>query len=225
MMTRPLHRFSARASLGPLLLVLLCFRPAQAQVEPAQDQEAEEAQAAFDRAVKLSEAHRYAEALKELEGAAAMDPSPPILLNLGRMREETGDAEGAMRAYRELLQRNRRSRLRPEAETRLHALEEAKAKAKSKPEEKTPKSDEKTPEPPPAAPKLQPLPEAACPPRTAGPSPVTRPLYKRWWFWAATVGGAVVLSGAAVGLTLALSQKDPPPAPATDLGNMRFFLP
>lgn len=37
------------------------------------------------------------------------------------------------------------------------------------------------------------------------------PLYRRWWFWAA-VGGGAVGAGAAVGITAAALQPDPPPS-------------
>lgn len=201
--------------------LLLLGTEARAQDEPAPEQDA---QAAFERAVKLAHDHRYQEALQALEQAAALDPTAPILLNLGRMREETGDKKGAVQAYRQVLGKTRNKGLRKEAEGHLQALERL-LSAKPEAAQKAPGKAAEPPKcsPPPPAPPSAARPELTATSQPAAPA--ATPIYKKWWFWAATVGGAVVLAGIAAGATYAATRPASPATPDSALGTMPFFGP
>ena len=168
--------------------------------------ESEDAHAAFERAARLAQEGRLPEALQAMERAAAQDPTPPVLLNLGRLREETGDLAGAAQAYRELLRRTRDARLRALARDRQHAVERRQREAATHQRESPA---------PAAAPRC--APPVPCPTCAACPTcpPPPAPIYKRPWFWVVTVGGALVLAGAAAGITYALTRpSSPTPDPA-----------
>lgn len=188
-----------------------------AKAEEADDGDApSDAKEAFDRAARLTQEGRYPEALKALERAAALDPTPAVLMNLGRLREETGDLSGAVSAYRALLLRTRDDGQRHALRARLRALEaRQKVQVASAPPPEPPKCP---PPPPPVVRVVQ-----APPPDPPKVVPET-PVYRKPWFWAVTVGGALVLAGAAAGATYAATASGGSEAPQSELGTMRFFL-
>ena len=180
--------------------------PAAASDDPGGTSEA--ASAAFAKAAALAQEGRLSEALQAMESAAALDPTPPVLLNLGRLREETGDLAGAAQAYKDLLARSRDPRLRNLARERRESVEKRQ-------HAKGAVGATAAACPPPA-----PCPVCAAPPKIANKAPVCpacptcpappEPLWRKPWFWVATVGGALVLAGAAAGITYALTRPGEP---------------
>jgi tetratricopeptide (TPR) repeat protein len=87
----------------------------------------ERAKAAFGQATSDFAAGRYREALLGFEQAARLLPSAELWFNIGRAREELGQLEGAVEAYRHYLRDSVDAPDRAEVEARIRRLSEVRA--------------------------------------------------------------------------------------------------
>lgn len=161
---------------------------APAYAEPAAAPSKEAAQRHLERGNQLFRHDDISAALVEFQAAFELFPSPKLHFNLGQCERALKHPEAAARHFERFLAdaSDVSPDLRAEAE---RYLTEARAEAAP-------------PVPPPPLPALAPPPPRAEAPVLATPPPAeARPVYKRWWFWAAV--GAVVVGGtvAAIALT------------------------
>lgn len=171
------------------------------------------ARAHFERAEKAFNLGLFHDALSGYHAAYEALPLPAFLFNIAQCHRNAGDSEQAVFFYQRYLS------LEPEAPNRAvveeliaeqrHKLADARSSSSSS----SSGSESAATTPPASLPSASPSPSLAkgAPPRPAGgldrpadlttsastPSPK---VYKRWWFWAA-VGGAAVLGTTALLLT------------------------
>ncbi len=148
------------------------------------------------RAVRLASqakqamaAKRYQEALDALRAAYALCPEAYLRHAMGRVQEEAGAMEEAVRSFRACEAESQDDALRSECRQRAEALEARRARA-------TPVT------PPSAEPVAKPQPPAVQPPREPPPADTPKPLVRAerdaTWNWVG-VGASVVAIGAGVG--------------------------
>ncbi len=176
----------------------------------------------YNRGEKAFTAGRFEEAYKEFEAGYAVMPRPAFLLNMAHSERKRGEVRNARALYRKFLVTDPQSKYRAEVEEVLAQLDAV--IAAEEPAASSPTSSPTTLAPPPAgaappalvtppAPEAPPpvaLQPAAPPPRPAldlaaqpdepRAEPSRRPVYQRWWFWAAV--GGVVAAGAGSALFL-----------------------
>jgi tetratricopeptide (TPR) repeat protein len=177
-------------------LALLIAAPARAETPPANVEAKRAAQEHLDRGNELFTQDRFADALGEFEAAFALFPSPKLHLNLGQCERALGHDAAAAEHFRKFLEEAPDVSPALRAETERHLEEARRAAEASKPS-------------PPPAPKL-----AAPPPVVAAPliapaaeeRSASKPLVKRWWFWA---GVGVLAAGAALSTYLIARAPDP----------------
>ena len=94
---------SSRRSLGPqrlLIASLLCLASTLwSATASAQTDKIAEARKHFDQGTEFFRQHRYEQALEELLKAYVLDPNPDLVYNIGRVHEERGDLESAIRFF------------------------------------------------------------------------------------------------------------------------------
>jgi tetratricopeptide (TPR) repeat protein len=201
----------ARAGLAALMGVILLATAPRA----AADDRAEAARVHFRKAEKAFSLGRFEQALEQYETAYDLTPLPGLLFNMGQCYSNLGNGERAIFFY------ERYSQVAQDAEQRemVQALivEERRRLA-------PPGAPTDTPSPPEgdvalpldlppvsAAPGVasvdREVPPALAARPTAAPGP-RRPLYRRWWVWAAA--GVVAGSAAAAAMLL---RPDRPPSP------------
>lgn len=117
-----------------IAVCLCCPLRADAQAEPSpspspNDPAARRAQAraAFDQAAVDFEAGRYRAALQGFEQAARWLPSAELWFNIGRAREELGELDGAVEAFRRYVRDSVDAPDRAAVEARIGRLLEARA--------------------------------------------------------------------------------------------------
>jgi tetratricopeptide (TPR) repeat protein len=128
-------------------------------------------------ALKLYNDRRYEDALRAFRTAYRIKAEPLLLLNIGRCLYRLGQPEEALEQYRQF-QELAPNPDEPTQQSVARYIDEAQADVTAKKQ------------------------AAAIPPPVVPPPPPPRPVYKKWWFW--TIG-AVVVSGAVVGLGLGLT--------------------
>jgi tetratricopeptide (TPR) repeat protein len=124
----------SRISLSSLVIAtcLCCPFRALAQAEPSAGASEpgalrDQARAAFDQAAADFEAGRYRAALQGFEQAARWLPSAELWFNVGRAREELGELEGAVEAFRRYVRDSVDAPDRAAVEARIERLLEARA--------------------------------------------------------------------------------------------------
>lgn len=166
----------------------------------------------------------YEQALGEFKEGYRSKPDPVFLYNIGQCHRRLGHTEDAITFYRSYLREAPDAKNRDEVERRIGELESLRdaqnasitSSATTKPR----------PSPTSQAAQERAVAEASIPgpgagidldARTEAPAHSARPIYKRWWFWAAT--GAVVVGAATVGIVMA--RRDPTSVPGSTLGAQR----
>jgi tetratricopeptide (TPR) repeat protein len=198
---------SLRGRAASVLLAFLLLAAPRAATADKRDGTAREQ---FRKAEKAFSIGAFEKALEHYQKAYELDPLPGLLFNMGQCHRNLGSPERAIFFYERFLQlakddpqrdmvealiADQRERLPPERVV----LEPPVASSPSGPQLPT--------VPPPL---LTPSFEAAI--QTSGPAPAEtaatrkRPLYRRWWVWAA----AGVMLGGASAYLLATRRRDPP---------------
>ena len=185
------------------LLTLAVARgtPAHAQTADATDGRAQ-AQLHLSRGNDLFTGDKFQEALTEFQAAFAAFPSPKLHFNIGQCQRALGRRTEALAEFRRFVDEagDVSPDLRGEAERYIAELTASEAAPP-------------TPPPPiaPPAPALALASPAPTAPPLVTPAPpaepdAARPIYKRWWFWAAV---GVIAAGAATGAVLWARSRDP----------------
>lgn len=193
---------------------LLVGGRAQAQASPpggnAGKTDADKAHArdAFRRATHAYDFGEYAKALDAFKEAYNAYEDPGFLFNIAQCHRQLGQTEEALRVYRSYL---RNARNPPNAEevrgliARLEkTLDDEKRNRSVPPQGIEPTEPGATPV---ATPTPEPTPVATAPQLVVA-QPADRPLVKKPWFWA-TVGGAVVIVGAAIVVGVVVGTRSP----------------
>lgn len=196
------------------LAVLLVATPALAQ--PSQ-----EVQAQVERLYEAGTQHynlgEYEEAIASYKDAYRLIPNPYLLYNIAQSYRLADDSKQALAFYKRFLYAKPDAPERPDVDARIKELELIVAQQAA-----TQAAAPSGPVAPTETPRL------TLPPQpVAEPSPITvapivaatepsRPVYKKWWFWA---GIGVVAAGAS---TVALMSGGDSP-PSSDLGNFPVF--
>jgi len=170
-----------------------------AGAQPAEDEQVRKARDHYKQGEEAFAAGRYDEAYREFESGYQLAPRPVFLLNMAHSERRRGDLKNARALYKKFLLVDPESKYRGEVEQVLQELDNALAA-------------EEAARPTIAPPTLAPAPPPVVAPPLVTTPPVTtrsgsdqeygepRPLYRRWWFWAA-IGGAVaaaVVTGVAL---------------------------
>jgi tetratricopeptide (TPR) repeat protein len=221
-----------RLSRGPHLLLLalvtlVATSDARAQTAtptqtPPQAKPAapgEDAKAIYDHALSLYALGRYAEAAPLFERAFELKPVPALLYNAAQSHRLAGHPERAVTLYESYLRLYGDPARKAEIEAHIAELKTAIAAqqhaATSPPTSAdTQGASSTTPMPPPTATSPAATPSAAPSTETltASAPPKKKPLVKRPWFWAAVGGGALVVAGVIVGITVGTRGHQSPPA-------------
>lgn len=183
---RSLRRGAVGLALGAALALAV---PARAEPAPAPAKES--AQRHLERGNQLFRHDDISAALVEFQAAFDLFPSPKLYFNLGQCERALAHPDAAARHFERFLAdaTDVSPELRAEAQRYL-----AEARAESAP-------PEPTPVPPAPHPTFAPpAPRAEAPVLVTPPSAEARPVYKRWWFWAAV--GAVVVGGTVTAIAL-----------------------
>lgn len=162
------------------------------------------------KAQKAYQVGKFAEAIGEYTQAYDLSGMPIFLFNIGQCYRQLADPEQAAFFYGRYL--SAAEQPIPHEEMVRELLAEAQAQLEAQKAQMAP------PPPPPAAqPQLSAPPAAVAVERAPPPAkPASRPITKRWWFWAGI--GAVAAAGATAA-TLALLPERPPQA---SLGDIHF---
>jgi tetratricopeptide (TPR) repeat protein len=210
-------------------VVLPLLQPRAAVAAPASGAAGDKAsRELFQRAEKSFNLGRFSEALADYQAAYEAKPLPPFLFNIAQCYRNMQSFERARFFFRRYLAldphtANRRlvEDLIAEMTRELDRIDKAEKAEKEKAEkaaeraenESAEKSDEHAAPPAPVTLAAAPVPApivAALPPapvpalaleRQAPPPAESRPIYKRWWFWAGA--GAVVAAGVAAAILVA----------------------
>lgn len=184
-----------------VLLLTLCLLSTRAFAEDEFRRHYEEGLTAYE----LGEFTRAAEAYK---AAHRVRRDPALLYNIGQAYRLGGNLEQAVFFYRSYLRAVANPPNRRDLEERIRTLDSQIASQKSQASQppftlEKPAGAEK--------PAATPAPSAtvAATPVVKADAPVDKkPIYKKWWLWAA-VGGAVVVVGLGVGLGIGLAPRGP----------------
>ena len=199
------------------LLCLLCMlvgsRPAHA----------DDFKTRYDLALALYQAQRFDDSIPEFKAAYDLIPKPGLLFNIAQAYRKAGHPREAIEYYDRYLSaepeldgdtRHKVDSYLMEARNTLAALElEMKrrlAEEKAARENEAPPSRVETP--PPVS--LQPVTQSVTPVQPA-PAAEQKPVYKRWWFWTAIGGAAVV--GIVVGVTVGVVTRPQMPTVGSDV--------
>jgi tetratricopeptide (TPR) repeat protein len=187
-----------RAPLAVLLALCVCASPARA------DDTAAEARAHYQKATSFFAVGQFARAGEEYETAYTIKPDPALLFNAAQSQRLAGNNEKALILYRNYLNLYPRSRNSDDVRTQIGKLEEAIQAAEEAKKSKPAGIVEATPAPVPA-------------PTPAPPPERPTPVYKKWWFWTALAGAAVVV-GAAVTVAVVVTRDTPSWSDVADVG-------
>jgi tetratricopeptide (TPR) repeat protein len=166
----------------------------------------------YDKALKLYDEGRYADALPEFENAYSRRQMPWLMLNIGRTMQRLGRGQEAISYY----ERYKKAELNldPAALERVNKYIEQAQALVAKPLEDKPLEQK---------PNLDPAQVTASNPPLVTPAPnpdngqkdvpASKPVYKKWWFW--TIIGVVVVGAVAGGVAGGLAGKTTT-VPATD---------
>jgi tetratricopeptide (TPR) repeat protein len=188
-------------------VAILCIAPVALAGAPraayADDAATRSAKKLYERALKLYNLSKFADALDLFQQAYDAKPIPAFLFNIGQCHRGLGDYDKAIFSYKKYLQLQPDADNRDKVEQLISDLEDKQAK------EVAHQMDmDRPPRPPPTKPD---------PPVDQPPVVVVEhhdaPVYKRWWFW---TGVAVVGVAAGVGIYAASRGG----TPGTDLGNI-----
>ena len=158
-----------------------------ASVAHAEDPSMRAAKRHFDRGEKLFALGKFDEALDEYQKAFDAKPIPDFLFNIGQCYRNLGDYDQAIFSFKKFL------KLEPDAPNKEAVdklIEELEAKQSEGQGQKITRKKEPPPEP-------------------------SKPIYTKWWFWAA---GIAVVGVAGIGIYEG-TRSSPP---STDLGNIVF---
>lgn len=160
----------------------------------------------YDKALKLYDEGRYADALPQFEEAYSRRQMPWLMLNIGRTMQRLGRGQEAISYY----ERYKKAELTLDQATldRVNKyIEQAQALIEKPPEEKPlepkPKLD-------PAQVTVQNPTPPGITPEPQKDVPASKPVYKKWWFW--TIIGVVVVGAVAGGVAGGLAKKTIVPA-------------
>lgn len=189
----------------------------------ADDQADAQARKLYDEGQTQYAIGEFGQAIAAYKKAFALSKRPTLLFNIAQAYRLSKDFEQARFFYESFLREMPAAPNRADVEQRVKEMDEALAKqaqAARPPNDSVPPGGvpmAKIPSPDKVA--------AASPPAGADPlahtdpSSSSRPIYKKWWFWA---GVGAVAVGAAV-TVVALSSGGTASAPGTDLGNHNVF--
>jgi tetratricopeptide (TPR) repeat protein len=166
----------------------------------------------YNKALKLYDEGRYADALPQFEEAYSRRQMPWLMLNIGRTMQRLGRGQEAISYY----ERYKKAELNLDAATleRVNKyIEQAQALVEKPPEEKPLEPRPTKVDPPPVT-----TPPVVAAPGVVPPGPDAsekKPVYKKWWFW--TLIGVVAVGAVAGGVAGGLASKKtttvPPPDP------------
>lgn len=131
----------------------------------------------------LSQAEQYTAALGAYHAAYARQPVPWLLVQMGRMHQKLRHPDEAIRLYQQFLAAPEAERYPEFQESARRYMQEATADLALRQQATT----------------------GSVP---AGKAEV-KPLYRRWWFWTALIGGTVVVTALGVGVGLGLRPRTP----------------
>jgi len=161
---------------------------AQAAAKPAPRAESTldpQAQELYRRGVAQYRAEQYSEAVVSFEAAYRISQAPRLLYNLATTHRKLGHIQDAIDFFDEYLKRE--PAIEPD---RRSAVEGYLVELRAQLQAQT------------ATPRVSQTP----PPLTLLTPPPREPLYRKWWFWTA-VGGAAVLTGVGIGLAVGLQPR------------------
>jgi len=181
------------------------------------------ARALYKQGTTAFERKDYQTAVAKYEEAYALAPRPLFLYNIGLAYRLAGKPALAVMNLKQYLEKKPDAAERREVEGYIAELEKqiAAEEAAHKPPPPTPPPVEEVrtvPSPVEAAEAREPEPAPA--PFAPSGTDKSRPIYKRWWFWA---GVSAVAVGAVAAVVVLSSGKSDEPPPETPLGNNRIF--
>lgn len=186
-----------------LLSVLCCALLPRLALAGAQDPDDgclrdQECRARYEKAMKAYAAGRYEAALPEFQAAYSQRQMAWLLVNIGRTLHRLGRLEEAVQHYNNY----EKTSLGSDPDT-LRKVKEYRAQAQAALDAMRAGGGNLTP-----------------PPATTGattPIDTTstgeKPLYKKWWFWAAIGGGVVAITAIGVGIGVGVSNANKDPIP------------
>ena len=214
------------------LLVLLCGVGAGVARADDAAASAAEARRLYDEGQKLYNLGEFPRAIEQFKKAYELSARPGLLFNIAQAHRLNGNFKQALFFYESFLRGQPDAKNRAEVDRRIIEMREAVARADAQ----QPPTPSPTPSPS-ASPEPSPLPSpspAASPVPVPGPDDVaahsqdgqlgapaetvptprdsSRPIYKKWWFWAGV--GAVAVGAAAT--IILVSSGDGSGAPDTD---------
>lgn len=144
-----------------------------------------QAEELYRRGVAQYRAEQYSDAVVSFEAAYRISQAPRLLYNLATTHRKLGHLQDAIDFFDEYLKRE--PAIEPDRRSAVEGyLRELRAQLQAQ----TATLHVSSPPPPP-------------PP---SPPPAREPLYRKWWFWTA-VGGAAVLTGVGIGLAVGLQPR------------------
>ena len=186
-----------------LYLALVAMAP------PAHADNRDTARDEFKTGARYFEIGGYPQALEHFKTAYLAFEDPAILFNIAQCERLLNHKQEALRSYRIYLQKRPEAPNRDQIENIIATLQEAinkDQKASSLPptgvEGRTPAEGAPATTPTPTPPPVATAPPEAVVATTPPPAP-RPPIYKRWWFWAAAGGVAVVALGVGIGVGVA----------------------
>jgi len=175
----------------------------------------EDAKAIYDHALSLYALGRYAEAAPLFERAFELKPVPALLYNAAQSHRLAGHPERAVTLYESYLRLYGDPARKAEIEAHIAELKTAIAAQQHAATSPPTSADTAgasnataTPSPPSTTPSVAPSTETL----TAAAPAKKPPLIKRPWFWAAVGGGALVVAGVIIGVTVGTRGHTSPPA-------------
>jgi tetratricopeptide (TPR) repeat protein len=183
-----------RWCLGAVILILVSHvwaGPGHARA-PALDKAREH----FAAGQAAYEAGRYQQAIAEFLAGYRIAPRPGFLLNIAQSYRKARQPKEALLYYRTFLKVSPSSPMRPQVAALINELTMEILNAR---DDEPGMPEAPSPDPTPAAVEAQ-LTRTTPPARRPDPAPASRPLYKRWWFWASVA--TVVAAGVGTGIYL-----------------------
>jgi tetratricopeptide (TPR) repeat protein len=194
-----------------LLLAALVLAPAMPGW--TQPLSLKEARASYEEGARHYDLGEYAEALASFRDAYRAKDDPAFLFNIAQCLRKLNRLDEASYFYRSYLRRAPDADNREKVERHLKDIEDQAAAASP------PSASNQGPSPKQFS--AHDIPIAPAPQIDLAPQPPSvikvRPIYERWWFWAAT--GAVAAGTTAA--IIILARHDPTSIPASALGSQR----
>jgi tetratricopeptide (TPR) repeat protein len=199
-----------------LVASVLVARAALAAPPPTPEAQAE-AKRLYEEGTNAYNLSEYKEAIEKYRAAFKLVPKPFFLYNIAQAYRLNGDLKPAEQFYKNFLNALPDAPNRAEVEAQIQSLEDAIAK-----------QDQSVKQPPTGAVNPDhtriPSPDKAGLPPSGRDLPAladsgrSRPIYKKWWFWAGI--GAVAAGTVAV---VVVSSGKSVSVPGSDLGNRKVF--